>query len=89
MSRAYLGTPGVVSSVILQHAFGHALVIDRKADKWDRCPEGDGRFAVMLEPRRRYTTMRSLAKAREEQARVSELRRVQIEALILGWKTGQ
>ena len=89
MSNAYMGTPGVVSSVVMQHAFGHVVVIDRKRDTWERCPEGDGRYAVLIEPRRRYWTTRSPSRAREEQARISAMSRSEIEQAIRDWRSGK
>lgn len=89
MTTAYLGTPGVISSVVLQYAFGHVVLIDRKKDTWERAPEGDGRYAVMVEPRRRYITTRSPSKAREEQARISALSRRDLEWELRDWKIGQ
>lgn len=72
-TASFLGTPGTLFAVVCDHAPGVLVVIDRKADKWERVYEGEHRYAIQHEPSRRAITVTSVAKAREEVARISAL----------------
>lgn len=72
-TAAFLGTPGTLFSVVCDHVGGVLVVIDRKADKWERVYEGEHRYAIVHEPSRKATTVTSVSKARDEVARLSAL----------------
>jgi hypothetical protein len=84
-TAAFGGTPGTLFAVVCQHARGCLVVIDRKADTWERVYEGEHRYAIMHEPSRRATTVTSVKKAREEVERVSALVKSEFAAEIDQW----
>lgn len=85
-SSAFLGTPGTLFSVVCQHADGVLVVIDRKADTWERVCEGENRYAIQHEPSRKAITVKSTRAAREEVARLSELSRREFATVTSLWE---
>jgi hypothetical protein len=91
---AFMGTPGALFSVVMQSATGHLVVLDRKADTWERvCRETVDkdadleRYAVLHEPSMRATTCKSQREARELAARVSGLSRSEARAEMDKWES--
>ena len=96
----HMGTPGALFSVVMQNSAGALLVLDRKADTWERVgratPEQDEglagdkpaleRYAVIHEPSRRATTCKSQRIARELAAEVSGLSRADAKRTIESWE---
>lgn len=84
-TTAWWGTPGTVLAVMCDHSPAKLVVIDRDADTWERVYEGEYRYAIMHEPSRRATTVKSLRAAREEVDRVSALNRTALREEIARW----
>jgi hypothetical protein len=82
---AFMGTPGVLFSVRLQHYAGSLVVIDRQKDTWERVAEGEHRYAVQHEPSRRATTCRSAREAREYACTVAVLERQEAQRTVDSW----
>lgn len=90
----HMGTPGALFSIVMQHAEGALVVIDRKVDTWERVARERldmdtdlQRYAVLHEPSRRAITCKSHREARAEAARVSGLSRAEAKEELAKWET--